>query len=391
MNKTKELGQYFTTNINLKDILYNFIFNKPECILEPSIGQGDLITYILEKNPDINFDMYEIDNTIKFLNGIDKNKINFGNFLNQNINKLYKTIIGNPPYIKQKFRNIYIDFIDKCFNLLEENGELIFIVPSDFLKLTSASKILNKMMLNGSFTHIHHPNNEKLFENASINIIIFRYVKDKNLNKTVLYNDKLLYITNSDGLITFNENETENTYMFGDYFDIYVGIVSGKEDVFKNDILGNIEVLNGFNKKEKYILIDKYPSDNPDIDNYLIKYKSTLLNRKIRKFNEKNWFEWGALRNIKTINENIDKECIYLYNLTRKNNIAFKDKVSYFGGNLICLIPKKNINLDKILLYLNSIEFKNNFMFSGRFKCGHRQLYNSFIPNLFLNLHTTSD
>jgi adenine-specific DNA-methyltransferase len=384
MNKIKELGQYFTTNIILKDVLYNFILNKPNCILEPSMGQGDLITYISEKNPDIEFDMYEIDNTIKFLNGIDKNKINFGNFLNQTINKLYKTIIGNPPYVKQKNGNIYIEFIDKCFNLLEEKGELIFIVPSDFLKLTSASKVLNKMMLNGSFTHIYHSNDEKLFLNASINIIIFRYSKDKSLEKTVLYNDKLLYITNSDGLITFNETESENTNMFSNYFDIYVGMVSGKEEIFKNDELGNIEVLNGFNKKEKYILIDKYPSNNSNIDNYLIKYKSTLLNRKIRKFNDNNWFEWGALRNIKTINENINKDCIYIYNLTRKDNIAFIDKVSYFGGNLICLIPNQKINLEKILLYLNNNEFKNNFMFSGRFKCGHRQLSNSFIPSKYL-------
>lgn len=38
---------------------------------------------------------------------------------------------------------------------------MIFIVPSDFLKLTSASKILNIMINNGTFTHIYHPNNEK--------------------------------------------------------------------------------------------------------------------------------------------------------------------------------------------------------------------------------------
>ena len=55
------------------------------------------------------------------------------------------------------------------------NGELIFIVPFNFFKLTSVSKLLNKMMNKGTFTDIYHPHNEKLFEYASIDIIIFRY------------------------------------------------------------------------------------------------------------------------------------------------------------------------------------------------------------------------
>ena len=36
------------------------------------------------------------------------------------------------------------------------------------------------------------------------------------------------------------------------------------------------------------------------------------------------------------------KQCIYIYNLTRQTKIAFKGNVSYFGGGLIILIPKKN-------------------------------------------------
>ena len=73
--------------------------------------------------------------------------------------------------------------------------------------------------------------------------------------------------------------------------------------------------------------------------------------------------------------------------MTRKRvNVAFLDKVTYFGGNLIMLIPKKDCNLNIINVYLNSSEFKDNFIFSGRFKIGHRQLSNSFIPNNLLNI-----
>jgi hypothetical protein len=48
----------------------------------------------------------------------------------------------------------------------------------------------------------------------------------------VLYNNPL-YITNSSGLITFSKRENTSDVMFQDYFDVYVGLVSRKEDVYK--------------------------------------------------------------------------------------------------------------------------------------------------------------
>lgn len=375
----KNLGQYFTTHLSLKEMVYKFILNNPLCILEPSIGQGDLVSYVTSMASTIIFDMYEIDDTIKIMDNIDKSKIIFGDFLQQTVNKLYKTIIGNPPYVKTKKGNLYIDFIEKCVNLLEDNGELIFIIPSDFFKLTSASKLLNNMMNNGTFTHIYHPHNENLFENASIDIIIFRYYKNKNIEKKVLYNDTPMFILNSNGLITFTVNKIEDTYVIKDFFDIYVGLVSGKDSIYKNTEFGNINILNGENKMSKYIYIEKFPDINDNINNYLLLHKKILLERQIKQFNEKNWFEWGAPRNIKIIKKNINKPCIYIYNLTRNIKVAFVGKVNYFSGNLIMLIPKIECNIHKTVEFLNSNNFKDNFLFSGRFKIGHRQLSYSYI------------
>lgn len=379
-----KLGQYFTTNIILQKKIFEFILNEPSNILEPSFGRGDLIKYIIDKNPNIIFDMYEIDDKIELLDKNNKDKIIYGDFLQKEINKKYKTIIGNPPYIRTKTGNLYIDFVEKCYNLLEENGELIFIVPTDFLKLTCASKILNIMMNNGTFTHIFHPNDEKMFENANIDIIVFRYYKNANVEKITIYNENELYIINSNGLITFTEEINKHNIMFQDYFNIYVGIVSGKEEVYKNNELGNISVLNGEDKIDRYIYIEEYPCENEKINNYLYENKKKLMERKIRKFNEINWFEWGALRNIKNIKNNLGKECIYLNILTRKTNISFLGKVNYFGGGLIILIPKKDCNLNKIIKYLNSDLFRKNFLYSGRFKIGHRQISNSYIPKEYL-------
>ena len=385
MSSKHEIGQYFTTHIELKKKVFDFILNSPSNILEPSIGQGDLIVFIAERVPSITFDMYEIDTRIEMLDKIEKNKIIYGDFMQQPIAKKYKTIVGNPPYVRTKKGNLYIDFTEKCYHLLDENGELIFIVPSDFLKLTSASNLLNEMMTNGTFTHIFHPHNENMFENASIDVIVFRYCKSKTIEKKVLYNDKFRYITNGNGLITFADEEIEEHQVrFQDYFDVYVGLVTGKEDVYKNSELGNMNVLNGENKVEKYIYIETYPCENEKINRHLLNHKTDLIERGIRKFNEKNWFEWGAPRNISTIRANLEKECIYIYNLTRTPHVAFIGKVQYFGGGLLLLIPKKKCNLTKIVSYINSGRFKENFMFSGRFKIGHRQICNSCIPSEYL-------
>jgi adenine-specific DNA-methyltransferase len=197
----------------------------------------------------------------------------------------------------------------------------------------------------------------------------------------VLYNDKHLYITNSNGLITFSDIRVgEGHVLIQDYFDVYVGIVNGKEEVYKSETLGNISVLNGKNKINKYIFIESFPTENPEVNAHLLEHKPELISRKIKSFNETNWFEWGAPRNISTIITHMGKECIYIYNLTRNTEVAFLGNVQYFGGSLLILIPKKTCNLQRVVEYLNSTQFTHNFIFSGRFKIGHRQLCNSYIP-----------
>lgn len=381
MTTKHELGQYFTTHPELKQKVLEFMLNRFSTILEPSIGRGDLVAHIMDHYPNTSFDMYEIDTTITLLEKIQKDQVIYGDFMEQTITKKYNTIVGNPPYVRTKQGNLYIDFTEKCYNLLNDGGELIFIVPADFMKLTSASKLLDTMMTHGTFTHIYHPHNERMFENASIDVMVFRYCKNPALEKRVLYNDTNLYITNSCGFITFGKCQKTNNTLFQEWFDIYVGMVTGKEDVFKRDDIGNLDVLNGENKFDKYIYIENFPCENESINQHLLQHKEVLINRGIRKFDDSNWFEWGAPRNIKTIQTNLGKDCIYLYNLTRKKEVAFVGKVNYFGGGLIMLIPKTPRNLQHVVSYFNSDTFKSNFMFSGRFKIGHRQISYSHIPD----------
>ena len=122
MTTKHELGQYFTTHPELQSKVFDFIMNNPTSILEPSMGRGDLITSITNKNPKVTFDMYEIDTNIEILDTIQQDDIVYGDFMTQTISKKYKTIVGNPPYVRTKRGNLYIDFTEKCFHLLENNG-----------------------------------------------------------------------------------------------------------------------------------------------------------------------------------------------------------------------------------------------------------------------------
>lgn len=392
-------GQYFTTNVFLKESVFKLISNtNTTTILEPSIGQGDLVDYVASRNKTVSFDLYEIDETIPLLESIKGKDVHYGDFLAVDINASYDTIIGNPPYVKTKGGNLYLDFIDKCYHLLNPCGELIFIVPSDFMKLTGSNKLINTMMNNGTFTHIIHPHNENLFEHASIDVIVFRYCKDSSLDRRIMVNDTCKYLVNTNGILTFSDKKNNDLTTFSEYFDIYVGMVTGKESVFKNELHGNIELLNGQDANEKpiidkYILLDTFPCPNTETNEYMLSHKSDLISRKIRKFSEKNWFEWGALRNYETIKAKLGRNCIYVNNITRAKNICFQGTVQYFGGGLLIMIPKTEpiantttqLNLEKMTQYMNSHSFKSNYMYSGRFKIGHNQLSNClFDPSEFI-------
>tara|TARA_Y100000389_G_scaffold204765_1_gene259471 strand:+ start:2139 stop:3314 length:1176 start_codon:yes stop_codon:yes gene_type:complete len=380
MSDKQQKGQYFTTDPILLKVVGDFIKNEPELILEPSVGRGDLVKYVKENNTySPIFQCYEIDDSIQLLDGVERNQVIYSNFLESRINQSYKTIIGNPPFVKNAGSNLYINFIEKCYNLLQNDGELIFIVPSNFFKVTSSSNIIREMLCNGTFTHLFQPNDENLFEEASVDVIVFRYCKNESLEHKTLINGVMKYLICMNGIVTFSDDKIQNSVSIESLFNVYVGMVSGKDSVFKNEEYGNVDVLNGKDKTERYIMIDEFPTDNNQLNEYLLENKQILLDRRIKSFNEDNWFDWGARRNIKNINKNLGRKCIYISNMSRKEDIAFVDKVRFFGGGLLLLIPINNVDdevLKKVCGYFNSNDFKLNYMYSGRFKIGQRQLCN---------------
>jgi len=378
----KELGQYFTISDELQTFVFDKVKNKQSLLLEPSFGAGHLLKKFKEYSLNYPMVCYELDRTIKPLIRFNEYQtLVYGDFTDKIITTKFKTIIGNPPYVKQKSGNLYIKFIELCYGYLEDDGEMIFIVPSDFIKLTSASSIIDNMSKNGSFTDFLFPHNEKLFEGASIDILVFRYEKGHVSEKTNV-NGKSVFCNINKGIITFSDTKVLGVYI-ETLFNVYVGLVSGRDEIYRVPF-GNIDIMNDKDKIEKYIFTETFPTNNTKIDTHLETHKVQLMERKIKKFSESNWFEWGAPRNVSSIQKYWGKPCIYVRNMTRNKEIAFNGKVQYFGGSLLCLIPKNNISeikIEKLIKYMNSSTFQKDYIYSGRFKIGHKQISTAIFPD----------
>ena len=378
---SKELGQFFTINEGLQQYVFDNVEHLDAPLLEPSFGAGHLLKKFKERDDKYPMKCFEIDSTIKPCLDLNENQeILYGDFMKYPFHdEKFKTIIGNPPYVKQSNGNLYLHFIKRCYELLDDDGELIFIVPSDFIKLTSASKIISEMIEHGSFTHFLFPHDEKLFDSASVDVVVFRYRKGVFTQK-VAVNDTLKFCNTIDGIVTFSDEPLYGNVV-SNVFDVYVGLVSGKDEVYKVPF-GNIDILVDEGCWEKFIFTNTFPTDQTQIDEHLLKNKTHLMNRKIKKFNESNWFEWGAPRNIRMIEEKKGRPCIYVKNLTRDERVAFEGTVGYFGGKLLCLVPHAEVDLGGIVRFFNSQKFRKNYMYAGRFKIGQRQLANAVLSDL---------
>lgn len=377
----KKLGQYFTISNELQQFVFDKVKHKSEHLLEPSFGAGHLLLKFLEYDNRYPMTCYEIDDSIvSVINWNSAQSVVYGDFTKSTPVRKFKTIIGNPPYVKQKSGNLYIKFIEKCYELLEDDGELIFIVPSDFIKLTSAAPIIETMTQNGSFTDFLFPHNEKLFTEASVDVVVFRYEKGLETNKARV-NDKEVFCNVNNGIITFSDNVLDGDPLESK-FHVYVGMVSGRDEIYKVPF-GNIDVLTDKDHTEKFIFYETFPTDNTQINTHLEAHKTQLLDRRIKKFSESNWFEWGAPRNLDKIKKFLGKPCIYVRNMTRKKDVAFNGTVQYFGGSLLCLVPKDSgTDLNKYIHYLNTTTFQNDYIYSGRFKIGHKQVSSAIIPRV---------
>ncbi len=388
------LGQVFTSE-DVAEFMTNLIKNKGT-ILEPSAGDGVFIK-TLHKKGFKNVTAIEIDKRF-----CKKHNFLCKDFFDFSIKNKFDTIIGNPPYIKynrilketkEKIKNskeidfnkifdnrtnLYQYFIYKSILHLKDKGEIIFITPREFLKATSSIK-LNELIYNlGTITDFVDLGDKKIFNKALPNVAIFRFEKGNFSRKTKYYTD--LNSQYKEKNFVFHNGQLffltqKYSVRFNDLFFVKVGAVSGADKYYEHP--DGIEFVCSYTAKTKKTKKMIYNTFHPHLE----KYKTELLNRKIKKFNENNWWEWGRKYYVS------DEERIYVNCKTRNKKPFFIHKCKAYDGSVLAIFPKKKVskeNLEKMKEYLNETNWEElGFYINGRFLFSQRSLENSLLPEKF--------
>ena len=264
-------------------------------------------------------------------------------------------------------------FIEKCIKQLNTNGELIFIVPRELLKATSAKKLNEFIFKQGTITDFYDLGDKKIFKNACPNTIIFRFEKN-NFNRT-LTNGKTFNVIN--GQIIFTKEKY--TVPFNKCFKVKVGAVSGADKIFasKNgnqDFVCSSTYKTGQTKK---MFFNIYSEE-------LLPFKKELIKRKIKSFNEENWYCWGRDY------YHSENPRIYVNQKTRNSSPFFYNKCKAYDGSILAIFPlnislfKSEKELIELTNELNKVNWEElGFICDGRFLFSQQSLENIYLPENF--------
>jgi adenine-specific DNA-methyltransferase len=295
-------------------------------------------------------------------------------FFDYPLTEQFETIIGNPPYVRfqdvavdtrkrlksglfDARSNLYLFFIEKCVRHLRPGGELIFIVPRDFIKLTAARKLNAWLFEQGSITDFIETGDARVFGEPYVpNCAVFRFEKgriDRRMHDGRRFHcehGQLMFLRRDYGV------------RFADVFTVKVGAVSGADSIFTHP-KGNMEFVcsktvdTGETRRMLYGV--KHP--------HLEKHKEALLARRVIHFDESNWWQWGRAFPI-----NLHPR-IYVNGRTRRREPFFLHDCNAFDGSVLALftknrgIPRRDL-IECTLMLNKEVDWQElGFVCDGRF------------------------
>lgn len=374
------LGQVFTPE-SVVDVMLGLRANQGR-VLEPSAGDGAFSRNF--------YDCVAIE--------LDSNVAPEGarvmDFFAFPLEEKFETIIGNPPYVRYQDisdatkclldgsmfdarSNLYLFFIQKCVAHLVDGGELIFITPRDFVKLTAAARLNEWLFEQGTITHWIETGDTKIFSGAVPNCAIFRFVKGDWSRRTLVralweerwHERKMVRI---DGQLAFTRAEL--SVPLSDLFDVRVGAVSGADGVFEHpdgiEMVGSRTVDTGLPRRMLYNV--RHPS--------LARFKAQLLGRRIRRFDEANWWLWGRAYAERS------GPRIYVNGKTRRERPFYVHDCPAYDGSVLALFPKiQGMDLQRAAELLNdAVPWEElGFVVHGRRIFSQRTLSTLLLPPIF--------
>jgi len=319
----------------------------------------------------------------------------------------FATVIGNPPYVRYQDilpatrallrrehfdsrSNLYLFFIEKAVRHLAPGGELIFITPRDFLKATSAVRLNRWLHAHGTITDAIELGDARVFAGAVPNCLIWRFELG-NFSRRTRYASLGQGAELAAALAApaweerhFLECAGHLLFARGDYplrladiASVKVGAVSGADDVFTDAVAGTQDFVCSTTRRHggtRRMIWS--PQTAPAA---LLPHKARLLARRIRRFDESNWWQWGRGW------PQSDAPRVYLNQKTRERAPFFLHPCTAFDGAILAVFPHDPaVDLAALSAALNGVDWADlGFVCDGRFIFTQRSLENSPLPARF--------
>lgn len=217
MSLKKQLGQFYTTNYEY--IMTNIIIptNINE-IIEPFVGNGELLKFIKKFNKQYNIECYDIDPKISAAKKQDT-LIYPPNYSN-------KYIITNPPYLarnKSENKEIYDKYqtndLYKCFiqELTQQNpiGGIIIIPLNFWCSIRKNDVELRKKFLKKFSITLVNIFEEQVFDDTTYSICCVQFITRDDENYNIPF-----YIFPSKKLCIIEINEKNNFTIGGELYNL---------------------------------------------------------------------------------------------------------------------------------------------------------------------------
>lgn len=381
----KKEGIYFTPNSIIQN---NINIIKHFCeqnniiiqeVLEPSCGSCEYINILDKHFSGINIMGIELNTQIfsSISNLVFNNDVSLINhdFLTINITKKFDLIIGNPPYfvinkanILKKYKqyfdgrpNIYIIFILKCLELLNDNGILSFILPLNFINCLYYNKIRQHIYNNYKILTIINCSDDDFLETKQ-ETIIFMIQKiadiEENNKFTLQINDYIIFNT-PDKIIQLHNLYANSTSLNALGFSVNVGtivwnqckdILTDNDDdtqlIYSSDILNQTLVKKKYKDISKKNYIKKKGNTNPLLvinrgygkGKYKLDYCLININREYLIENHLICINYESHTNADNLLDMYEK---IMLSLNNKKTLDFINL--YFGNNAINCTEMRNI------------------------------------------------
>ena len=390
------LGQIFTPEAVVRAMLA--LRRNHGRVLEPSCGDGAFLRHLpgavgLELDP---------DHCPPGAKAID--------FFAYPEREQFDTIIGNPPYVRfqdipastqaliarghygaclDKRANLYLFFIDKCLRHLKPGGELIFITPRDFLKATSAVKLNRLLFEAGSITDAIELGDARVFPDAVPNCLIWRFEKgcsERSLRYCEIGTGDDLgaalaaphwearHLIECAGHLMFTRGDYP--LRLSDVAFVKVGAVSGADELYTDLLQGNREFVcsSTVSTGQTRRMIFSEPGERAP--HALLPHKARLLQRRVTKFDESNWWMWGRLHYRST------QPRVYVNGKTRVAKPFFVHPCNDYDGAVMAVFPRRaDVDIEAFRDALNAVDWADlGFVCDGRFLFTQRSLENAPLP-----------